>query len=74
MYDELHVAAGGGYVSLAFFADEVAWTVEIAGDECSPHVAIQLMRDIATTVESVTGYELSPWSLTPGDRAVLGRS
>lgn len=73
MYAALQVAAGGGYVALSFFADEVAWTVEIAEDECSRDVATRVVRDVAATVESVTGYELTPWSLTPSDRALLGR-
>lgn len=72
LYDELDVAVGEGHVALAFFADEVFWSVEVFPDQCTREAAERAARDIREVVESVTGYALQTGTLTSATRALLG--
>ena len=73
MYDEINVVSvEEGYLALAFFADEVCWTVDIAPDQCTQGLAEQAVRDVCAIVETVTGYVLQTAALTPAERALLG--
>ncbi|MDM8085133.1 hypothetical protein QUV83_10185 [Cellulomonas cellasea] len=70
-YDEVLVDVGG-YLSLAFFRDMIFWWVDVAPDQADSEIVTRAVRDVARTVQEVSGWALCSGQLNSYERRVLG--
>ncbi|GAA3960096.1 hypothetical protein [Actinoplanes auranticolor] len=72
-YPDVRVRLGDGYCSVAFWADDIFWSVDVAASQSDPHTARHAVTAVREVVGDVTGWTFVDAKVTTGyERAMLG--
>lgn len=63
-YPKITIRLGEGYCALAFWAEEILWSVDVSTSESNLKEAQQVTRTVINVTEKVTGWKLADASIT----------